>query len=201
MIRSSVRSSAYRAMYRLLDRVSPLEFDCGLLCGAACCRDAETGEDEEMGMSLLPGEDKIHDRRDPWLTWHADDTDDLDYPDSWKGRVFFVRCGGPEHCRRTMRPIQCRTFPLAPHLNGPSDLIMILNDMDLPYECPLTDPDMVTALGRPFVRATYTVWKHLVRDPLIRDLVEMDSRDRETVTVVYDPQGRYYPGYLLLTNG
>ena len=34
-------------------------------------------------------------------------------------------------------------------------------------------------LNRDFVKATYTVWKHLLRDPLIFDLVEMDSRLRE----------------------
>ncbi|MBR2778730.1 MAG: hypothetical protein IKD85_00930 [Firmicutes bacterium] len=198
MIKSTIRAGTYRAMYRLLDRVSPLEFDCGLLCGAACCRDVQQEDDEEMGMSLLPGEDKIHDRKDGWLAWHEDSTEDLDYPDSWNGKVFFVRCGGPEHCRRTMRPIQCRTFPLAPHLNGPSDLVMILNDMVLPYECPLTDPEMAMALGRPFVRATYTVWKRLLSDPLIYDLVEADSLEREAVTVVFDPEERYLPGYLLL---
>ena len=34
-------------------------------------------------------------------------------------------------------------------------------------------------LNRDFVKATYTVWKHLLHDPLIYDLVEMDSRMRE----------------------
>ena len=30
-----------------------------------------------------------------------------------------------------------------------------------------------------FIQATWTVWNRLVQDPLIRDLVEMDSRARE----------------------
>jgi hypothetical protein len=34
-------------------------------------------------------------------------------------------------------------------------------------------------LNPDFVQATYTVWKHLIRDPLIFDLVEMDSETRE----------------------
>ena len=200
MMRSSIRKSTYRAIYRLLDRVSPLEFDCGLLCGAACCREEDMDEpEEELGMSLLPGEHKIHDRRDRWLQWSTDRAEDMEYPASWKGKVYFVKCRGPEHCRRELRPLQCRTFPLAPHLNGENDLLMILNEMDLPYQCPLTDPEMAAALHPHFVRATYTVWKRLLTDPLIRDLVEMDSLDRSAVTVVYDPRERFETGYILMT--
>ena len=36
-----------------------------------------------------------------------------------------------------------------------------------------------TELDPRFIQATYTVWKHLIRDPLIYDLVEMDSQARE----------------------
>ena len=45
----NVTERTYRAIYRLLDRVSPLDTDCGALCGAACCTSAyEDGE--EMGI-------------------------------------------------------------------------------------------------------------------------------------------------------
>lgn len=217
MIRSVIRKSTYKAIYRLLDKVSPLEFDCGLLCGAACCRDDQSTDDEcctecsgsfpqedggpedvELGMELLPGEDKIHDRNDGWLTWSDDEAEDMDYPDSWHGRVFFVKCGGPDHCKREMRPIQCRTFPLAPHILDDGSLIMILNTSDeLTYDCPLTDPEMAQVIDRRFVRASYTVWKRLVTDPLIRDLVILDSECRDTVAVMYDSDEQYYPGQLL----
>ncbi len=231
MIKSVIRKSTYKAMYRLLDRVSPLEFDCGLLCGAACCRD-ETDEDAcgscagsagaepgiymngqsedicigeenvsdsvELGMELLPGEDKIHDRQDDWLTWSEDEAEDMDYPASWRGKVYFIKCRGPEHCRRSLRPIQCRTFPLAPHLMNDGRLIMILNASDeLSYDCPLTDPEMVSALNPDYIKATYTVWKRLVTDPLIYDLVEMDSSFRDTVTVVYDPDEYFRKGQMV----
>jgi hypothetical protein len=43
-----------------------------------------------------------------------------------------------------------------------------------------------TELDPRFIKATYTVWKHLVRDPLIFDLVDMESsyRNDDAVTVV-----------------
>ena len=37
-----------------------------------------------------------------------------------------------------------------------------------------------------FVKATFTVWAHLIRDPYIRDLVELDSRARDRTEEVDD---------------
>ena len=42
-----------------------------------------------------------------------------------------------------------------------------------------------TELDPDFMQATYTVWKHLIRDPLIYDLVKMDSEEREEVDPVF----------------
>ena len=77
---------------------------------------------------------------------------------------------------RSMRPLQCRFFPLAPHLNLDDELELILSPLELPYSCPLIRDKM--KLNDSFIKATYTVWKHLIRDPLIYDLVRMDSDDR-----------------------
>lgn len=195
MIKSSIKKRTYQAIYRLLNRVSPLDSDCGKLCGAACCTaekeavspnldaDAtctdyiESGQDSEMGIYLLPGEDKVHDKKDSWLTWSAEDTEDYDFPESWKGKVYFVQCKGPSKCKREIRPMQCRTFPLTPHIDEASELTLVYNDIELPYRCPLIDEEM--PLNESFVQATFTVWKHLIRDPLIYDLVKMDSEMRE----------------------
>ena len=115
MIKGATRKRTYKAIYRLLDRVSPVPFDCGTICGAACCNAAYT--DEDMGIMLLPGEEKIHDKHADWLTWDSLSTDEYELPGSWKGKIFFVRCKTPPHCPRHMRPMQCRTFPLTPHLD------------------------------------------------------------------------------------
>lgn len=183
-MKSSIKASTYRAIYRLLDRVSPLDFDCGTLCGAACC----TNGDGDMGIYLLPGEEKIHDRRDGWLTWSRERAQDYDFPPSWSGGVCFVKCKTPPQCPREKRPIQCRTYPLAPHICGDGELLMVYNDIDVPYRCPLIDGEV--PLNDDFVQATQTVWEHLIRDPKIYDLVREDSIRREkAVAELYEALG------------
>ncbi|MBQ1471266.1 MAG: hypothetical protein IIZ34_02785 [Eubacterium sp.] len=176
MLKSTIRKREYEAIYRLLDRVSPVPFDCGQLCGCACCVTEEEGA-AEMGIYLLPGEDKVHSRKEDWLIWSDERAEDYEFPESWKGVVHFVRCKTPPHCPREKRPIQCRTFPLTPHLDEDDVLTLVYNDQELPYDCPLIDEEM--PLEESFVRATYTAWSRLIRDPLIYDLVKMDSEARE----------------------
>ena len=60
MIKSTIRKRTYRAIYRLLDRVSPVDYDCGTLCGAACCM-VESEPDMEMGI-YLSVDGRIHGR-------------------------------------------------------------------------------------------------------------------------------------------
>ena len=93
MIKGTTRARTYRAIYRLLDRVSPVPFDCGMICGAACC--TAIGE-EDMGIYLLPGEEKIHDRHADWLTWNTQSTEEYFFPESWHGNVHWVRCNEHE---------------------------------------------------------------------------------------------------------
>jgi hypothetical protein len=54
---------------------------------------------------------------------------------------------------------------------------MIFNDFDLPYVCPMIEDE--AELDERFVRATTTVCRHLLRDPMIYDLVWKESRDRD----------------------
>lgn len=173
-MKSVIKRKTYQAIYRLLDRVSPVSYDCGTLCGAVCCTCGQ--DDEDLGIYLLPGEEKIHDRKDPWLRWTAERAEDYDFPDSWTGNVYFVRCKTPPVCPREKRPLQCRTFPLTPHIDENDTLTLIWNDVELPYECPLIKNG--TELSPSFIKATYTCWKHLLRDPLIYDLVRQDSLNR-----------------------
>ena len=126
--------------------------------------------------TLLPGEDKIHRREGEGYRWTEESTEEFEFPESWKGKVFFLHCMNPPHCQRALRPIQCRTFPLLPHLTEEGELIMIYDDTEVPYACPLIEETL--PLNDDFVKATTTVWRHLIRDPLIYDLVKADSEDR-----------------------
>ena len=175
MMKTTIRKRTYQAIYRLLDRVSPLSADCGLLCGAVCCCPPEQ-DDQELGIYLLPGEEKLFTRKEPWLIWNVEDAEDFDFPASWRGKIYFVRCTCAPKCPRKMRPLQCRFFPAAPHLTEDGRLLLIRSDLELPYSCPLiTDK---TELEHSFLKATHTVWRHLIRDPLLLDLVRYDSEFR-----------------------
>lgn len=176
IMKTIITERKWKAIYRLLNRVSPISGDCGKLCGASCCTVSGDYSDEMMGIYLYPGEEQIHDPDCSWLSWTVEKAEDYDFPDSWYGEIYFVRCKTPPHCPREMRPFQCRTFPLTPHITEDGILTLIYNDEDLPYKCPLIEEKI--PLNDDFVRATYTVWSHLIRDPLIFDLVEIDSRRR-----------------------
>lgn len=178
-MKSSIRKRTYKAMYRLLDHVSPVNIDCGTLCDAICCTygSGHDSKDFQLGIYLLPGEEKVFSKKDDWLIWSSERAEDYDYPDSWYGKVYFVRCKTPPICPRHLRPLQCRTFPLAPHISKNGELKLILSKSDLPYKCPLITEGM--ELTPEFIKATYTVWKRLIKDHLIYDLVNMDSRSRE----------------------
>ena len=163
-------------VYNKLNYVELLDYDCGKLCGAACCTAQGDYRDDEMGIYLMPGEEELL-KDDDWLTIRESDAADHDLPESWTGKVYFARCKTPPICPRDRRPIQCRTFPLAPHIDEDGELIMIYNDLELPYECPLIEQEI--PLEDDFVGALTDVWRILIEDPLIYDLVKMDSEARE----------------------
>ena len=178
-MKSSITKNTFKAIYRLLDRVSPLDQDCGQLCGAACCTcgsktdPADFNAENDFGIYLLPGDEKMFSRKEDWLDWEKNHAEDYEFPDSWHGTVYFLHCKTAPCCPRENRPLQCRFFPLAPHLDENDVLHMVYQGGDLPYKCPLVSRKI--SLNEDFIRATFTVWKHLIHDPLLYDLVVMDS--------------------------
>ena len=184
----------WRAVYRLLNKVETEVYDCGTLCGSACC--ACNKEAEDLGIYLFPGEHLLFQEllrsgsepdekgskgaggsritgSDPtltdWLEWSCEDPRELGFPDSWTEPVYFLKCRTAPCCPRQLRPLQCRTFPLKPVIGENGVLEMIWNDEDLPYRCPIIEQNM--PIHDDFYKATYTVWTHLMRDQRIFDLV------------------------------
>ena len=187
-MKSKISKNTYMAIYRLLNKVSPVNSDCGSLCNSACCNcggDSESSEglDFDLGIYLLPGEEKIFTMKENWLKWSVEYAEDYDFPNSWFGKIYFVRCKTPPVCFREMRPLQCRFFPLAPHISNDGVLHLILSPLDLPYICPLIHEHI--DLDARFIKATFTVWKRLIKDPLIYDLVIMDSSSRDLISLTY----------------
>ena len=168
-----ISKETYGQIYKMLDAVSPLDCDCGALCGAACC----TGGDGDMGIYLLPGEEEYLKDSGDWLKWSEENAEDYDFPSSWTGKVYFVQCKTPPHCPRERRPIQCRSYPLLPHLTRGGELSMVYCDVETPYRCPLIEEEM--PLNDDFVEVTKQAWAMIIEDRRIYDLVRMDSKARE----------------------
>lgn len=176
-MKTTIKKSTYQAIYRLLNMVSPLSTDCGDLCDASCCKDTN----ENLGIYLYPSEEKIFTRKETWLKWEVENAEDFEFPDSWKGKIYFVKCNGVEQCMRDLRPLQCRFFPLSPHITIDGKLNLIRYQDQLPYNCPLIQEKI--ALDQKFLKATYTVFRRLIKDQLIFDLIYMDSRNRTDIDI------------------
>ncbi len=193
-MKSSIKKHTFKAIYRLLDKVSPVDYDCGRLCGSICCTydpydpdGYDSDDDFSLGIYLLPGEEKMFSGKEDWLQWSWSYAEDYEFPESWHGKVFFLRCKEAPFCPRSSRPLQCRIFPLAPHIDEKGRLVMIYQSGQLPYLCPLISEKI--KLNENFLKANHTVWKHLIKDPLIYDLVKMDSINRyenlEVIDILY----------------
>lgn len=189
-----IAKEEYKKIYQLLDSVSPIDGDCGRLCQAACCQADPTYQDEiqntdyeeegELGMYLLPGEENLLGEEDYWIRLKKESREEYDFPPSWPEEIVFASCRGPAACRREKRPIQCRSFPLYPHLDREGALFLIYCDFELPYLCPLIEKE--SSLNEDFILATYEAWKRLLQDKAIYDLIEMDSEAREEAAMGYE---------------
>ena len=119
----------YQKAYALLDTVTPLKSDCGVLCDHACCKG-----DENQGMRLFPGE-----------------TTTLPCKSVENGHL--VVCNG--QCDRTQRPLACRIFPFFPVLHPDGHVSAEIDTRALSL-CPLTehcdrihfDPEFLKAIRR-----------------------------------------------------
>ncbi|MBQ6608720.1 MAG: hypothetical protein IJH69_06405, partial [Firmicutes bacterium] len=62
----SNRKERIKEIYEMLNRYELLDYDCGRLCGTACCTAGGSYGDENMGIYLLPGEEELLKDED-WL--------------------------------------------------------------------------------------------------------------------------------------
>lgn len=142
------------------EALTPLRFDCGRLCGAACCQGSEAGR----GMLLYPGEAAVQ-----------------TFPPSWRrervalpdyGPALLLCCDGP--CDRAGRPLACRVFPLGPLLREDGSFGVRMNARGRPV-CPLCRRP-VSCLDRAFTRAVAGVFNDLAGDPEGRRFLTALSR-------------------------
>lgn len=170
-------------IYQRLDEVTPVNFDCGKLCGEVCCvYDADETHTEELVLYLLPGEELMYEDSPDFELYYMDSSE-IRYPHSWKDNIYLVKCKNPPRCDRSIRPIQCRTFPLVPHISKNGEFHLVLDETEFPYECPIIRDHI--KLNENFINVTYEIWKMLISNPLVYDLVDMDSKDRDRRTSKY----------------
>ena len=128
----------YNKLYRLFAGVTPLKTDCGVLCGAACCKG-----DETVGMLLFPGEETS-----------------LPVTEA-QGRRY-VLCGGK--CQRKARPLSCRIFPLFPAADE-AGRIRVIADLRGLSVCPLARQAENVRFDPRFVRRVKKAGRLLAKDP------------------------------------
>ena len=133
----------------LLTDVTPLRRDCGLTCGAACCR---CDEDGQGGMLLFPGEEALYDPLPEGFTLTADD--------GVMPGMRLLTCVGS--CRRDQRPLACRMFPLTPVLiaSEGKEQLRVRVDPRAFAVCPLSASGvrgMDAAFGRAVLEAARTL--------------------------------------------
>ena len=135
----------HQALARL-ENVTPMKYDCGRLCAAACCQ----GSDQD-GMLLFPGEIcRIPDA-------HVQPTQLIGF----SLPAFLVVCQG--HCDRKTRPLACRLFPLMAKENTGGE-VTVKMDARGRAVCPLCRQPLAS-LNPEFVTRVQAIYAMLMQDP------------------------------------
>ncbi len=136
----------YRYAYRLLEEVTPCRFDCGKLCGAACCEDNDVG----TGMYLYPGEESM---LYPYPAWMQVEAAGFFFGEH---EAKILAC--PGKCERHKRPLACRIFPLVPYKKR-GERMKIIYDPRAAALCPLKSEDLCPEFCEAVTRAMRAVVK------------------------------------------
>ncbi len=147
-----------------------IDGNCGELCNYHCCRSHE-GE-EDLGMYLLPLEYECMQQGNN-VPFEIHTSYQYDLPKSIK-KQYYIFCSNDSGCLRDDRPIQCRTYPLEPHLeNGKLSLIV---EKDQLHGCPLlSSPEK---WRKEFIKGTLKAWTLLITIDEVKVYVKSISDER-----------------------
>ena len=149
-------SKLYLEIYKRLDTLTPVPFDCGEMCGKLCCQG-----DSESGMYLFPGEAKLFAGKENFSILSTD------FEVEGKAAELLV-CHGP--CKREERPLSCRIFPLVPMYRKGSTL-QIIRDPRASF-CPLTHPAAKGCLDPAFIKEVRHAFSVLIQIPAVAEFVD-----------------------------
>lgn len=140
----------------LLDGLTPIDSDCGELCGAVCCK----GNADE-GMLLFP---------------HEQAADEFTVRACKSGNLLV--CEG--RCNRDNRPLACIMFPLVPILVG--DRVKVAVNAYAFRICPLAKAGGHIKYNIDFVRAVRRVGRLLSTDEECREFLRKMSDEQKTAS-------------------
>jgi len=143
------------AAYSMLCDVTPMRFDCGRICGKACCKDPSRGA-SSSGMALLPSEKELIKGGGFEFMTDEDGTD-------------MLVCRSV--CKRDMRPLACRIFPYYIKTDGKS--VAIKKDPRAAGVCPLLFSGRFKRSSVYFLRNSKRAARLLLSEPAFRaDLIK-----------------------------
>ena len=142
----------YKRAKAIMEDKTPLKKDCGLLCGAACCKG-----DSETGMLLFPFEETS-----------------LSVVE--KDGVRLCVCDGS--CDRRERPLSCVIFPFFPYIT-PEGRVKVIPDIRGAEICPIVRNFSEVRLDRRFLRRVKKVGRLLSEDTECRAFLEEISREMD----------------------
>ena len=141
-------AGTWRQIHAIMDEITPLGTDCGLLCGARCC---DGGPQD--GMLLFPGEETLYQGTSLPNNWVVRDSG-IRLPISGESIRILV-CTGI--CERARRPLACRVFPLLPRVDARGG-IRVSPDLRALSTCPLLYDKASPRIRPAFVRGVEEVF-------------------------------------------
>lgn len=156
----------YRLVYDTINGYTPLAYDCGTLCGKACC-----SGDQRQGMYLFPHEEEALDLT-KFTTAESD------------GRIF-VTCNG--ECTRENRPLACRMFPFLPSVSS-NGLICVKPDAGAFKLCPCLQHIDVIRFDKGFLRALRRAGRILTADADCRAYLKELTAENDPLLHMILPQ-------------
>ncbi len=143
-----------KTCYSILRRTTPLSFDCGLLCEGKCCKG-----DNETGMLLFPGEEKLIDENIKII--------------KTKNSSKLAVCAGM--CDRNKRPLACRIYPLFPLVISEEGEDSIAVVYDFRADCPLGESDF--KFNKRFIKGVKRIGKYLLLNEETGDYLKQLSEE------------------------
>jgi len=154
----------YKKAYAILNNVSPLKFDCGVLCNGACCK----GE-KNTGMYLYPGEEIMYESNPGLLKISK-----INFSDEYAKDILHAVCNGK--CERSFRPLACRIFPLVPYISADGSLT-IREDLRAFNLCPLIGQSKNQSFNMLFQRKVVNAFRLLINDEDIKLFIKYISSE------------------------